>query len=178
MEKLRCKKCGETLELTDTSDQFVCPKCQNKWEVKSRNGMFTLNEVEKNKDAKVESVKGNKTGILGWLGEHLLPIIAFLLLVFAHRKFPYFYYQILRWVVCITFILYTVHFWEKVKFLGIISLINGVIYNPIIPIHMKKSSWFVFNVISAVILGIFILIPAGFIEKKISQKPIKGDKDT
>ena len=90
----------------------------------------------------------------------ILKIIAIIMLLFALADNPYWYYQILHWVVCwvagyLAYLEYNkIHYpWTWV--FGIIA----VLFNPLSTIHFYKDTWLVFNVITAGILIISIIYP-------------------
>ncbi len=87
----------------------------------------------------------------------LVPIGILSLAVFP---WPYGYYQLLRVIVCVISIALFI-FECKRSGVGIWSslfLINALIYNPIIPIHLDKAFWFFINVISVIIFMVHFII--------------------
>ena len=82
---------------------------------------------------------------------NLNKIVAVLLLI-ALVPFPYAYYQLLRIVVTVAAAIYAYMFYEqnqtpKTIAFGFIVLI----WNPIFPIYMDRSTWMILDVIGAAI---------------------------
>ena len=78
-------------------------------------------------------------------------IVALLLLI-ALIPLPYAYYQLLRIVVTVAAAIYAYRFYEdnqtsKATIFGLIALI----WNPLFPIYMDRSTWIVLDVIGAAI---------------------------
>lgn len=83
-----------------------------------------------------------------------LKIIGIVLLCISFFDVGYFFYQLLRWYICLLG-LYIV-FWyyekkDKILWVWIFGLI-AVIFNPIAPIHFKHDIWVILDVIVMVIL--------------------------
>ena len=81
------------------------------------------------------------------------------LLLLAIFPFPYGYYVLLRLVVFLTagflaWFSYTGNRSAWAWTMGFIALF----FNPIIPLHFGREAWMVFDVVVAVILGIFLFI--------------------
>lgn len=90
----------------------------------------------------------------------ILKIIAILMLLIALADNPYWYYQILRWVVCsiagyFAYLEYQKNHYPWTWAFGIIA----VLFNPLSTIHLDKDTWIVLNVITAGILIISIIYP-------------------
>lgn len=80
-------------------------------------------------------------------------IIAAILLLLALAHMPYGYYLFLRWFVCIAAI-YGVWVASKQGFhvWAWVLLPIGLLFNPLIPIHMRRQEWITFDIISAIVL--------------------------
>jgi glucan phosphoethanolaminetransferase (alkaline phosphatase superfamily) len=90
---------------------------------------------------------------------HLIPaIIAAVMLFGALGRWPYGYYQLLRFVVCgvSVYVAYTAYTWQKMWAVWLFGFI-AVLFNPLIPIHLSREAWQPINVICAILL-IFIVV--------------------
>ncbi|MCC6127559.1 MAG: DUF3592 domain-containing protein [Pirellulales bacterium] len=96
----------------------------------------------------------------------LSAVSAYLLYDAAFEVYPYAFYQILRWIVCCTAILFAVdaHRWKKTWALWTFAVM-AILFNPIVPIHLTRDSWSVIDRIAAVV----ILVGA------FTVKPIRDD---
>ena len=77
-------------------------------------------------------------------------VSAILLLLGILNGWPYAYYIFLRWIICGTAIFNAVGF-SKAKLIGW-ALVFGAIallFNPIFPVYMNKSSWVGIDLISS-----------------------------
>ncbi len=72
------------------------------------------------------------------------------MLLFAILSLPYGYYQILRWVITLSsvFLMYK-NFKQGYETAAFIMIIIGILFNPIFPIYMQKSTWAIFDLICA-----------------------------
>lgn len=85
-----------------------------------------------------------------------LRIISIIFLVGALISgLPYFYFQILRFVVFGTTIFCSTLIKENNNW-KIIFIVIGVLFNPFIPIHFPRELWWFLDLITAIILGISI----------------------
>ncbi|MCZ2223431.1 MAG: hypothetical protein LC122_07350 [Chitinophagales bacterium] len=83
----------------------------------------------------------------------ILRLISGILLLIAIGSHPYSYYILLRWIVCGTslfsgwvFSEIKQHNWAWAFF------IIGILFNPIIPVYLDKTSWVLIDLISAALL--------------------------
>lgn len=76
----------------------------------------------------------------------------------------YWIYQILRWVVTITAIVFAFGFYKNCQWKFVLCCIIAVLFNPIAPIYLKKSVWAYVDIITA---GLFLII--GFYKKNIKS---------
>jgi len=77
-----------------------------------------------------------------------LIIIAILFLlgaVFLH--FPYSYYQLLRWVVCAAAVMLA---YKTTGGKQAVAVTIALLFNPIIPVHLDRSTWAVLDAGAAV----------------------------
>lgn len=82
-----------------------------------------------------------------------LSIISATLLILAIPSFlPYDYYIILRWVITISAIINAVGF-NKSKLTGWVLIFSAlaILFNPLFPIYLNKSSWVAIDLISTII---------------------------
>jgi len=88
-----------------------------------------------------------------------IPAIISILMLFAGipKFFPYGYYTLLRLVVCGTggYIAYFA-FEEEKRFIGFLSVLVALLFNPIIPIHLAKDAWIVIDFITAIFFTVTI----------------------
>jgi hypothetical protein len=78
-----------------------------------------------------------------------LKIICSILLAIALLNNPYGYYQILKWVVTISSsYIASGYFKSNKEKLGWIFVSVAILYNPIIPIFLDRSTWEIVNVIT------------------------------
>jgi len=96
-------------------------------------------------------------------------IIASVLLLVALYNFPIGYYKFLRWVICSTAI-YTAYVSfiknNEINFGVWLFGLIGVLFNPITPFYIGKSSW----KIADLIVGVIFLISTFIIKEKESYK--------
>jgi len=73
------------------------------------------------------------------------------------KFFPYGYYTLLRLIVCGTsgYIAYFA-FEEEKRFIGVLSILVAILFNPIIPIHLAKDAWIIIDFITAIFFAITI----------------------
>jgi hypothetical protein len=81
-------------------------------------------------------------------------IIPAILSIVALAQLPYGYYQFLRIVICIAAAYLTYGEYQlddKVTVWAIVFALLAILFNPIIPVHLKRDLWAVFNIICAII---------------------------
>jgi hypothetical protein len=88
----------------------------------------------------------------------------------ALAKWPYGYYQLLRFIVCgvAVYIAYAAFNWQKIWAVWLLGFI-AVLFNPLIPIHLSKALWQSIDVVCACvffILAFAIKKPSHFVGKK------------
>jgi len=82
---------------------------------------------------------------------HLIPaIIAALLLFGALARWPYGYYQLLRFVVCgvSVYVAFVAYNWQKLWATWLFSFI-ALLFNPLLPVHLSQEIWQPIDVICA-----------------------------
>lgn len=88
------------------------------------------------------------------LKQNWFTILAGIMLLLAIPSiWPYSYYQILRWVVAIV-VSYNAYLAYESKQNGwlFIMVAIAILFNPIAPIHLEKSTWTIFNLITSGIM--------------------------
>jgi hypothetical protein len=94
---------------------------------------------------------------------HLIPtLIATLMLFGALGRWPYGYYQLLRFVVCgvSAYLAYMTYNWQKIWAVWLFGFI-ALLFNPLIVIHLSRELWQPIDFICAV-----LFIIAAFVLKK------------
>ncbi len=96
----------------------------------------------------------------------LVRIIAAGLLMWGLARHSYDYYTLLRWIVCASggYLIYTAYDLRKTPWVWIFGGI-AILFNPIIPIHLKKSTWASIDVIS----GVVMIISIFFVREKVKS---------
>jgi FtsH-binding integral membrane protein len=87
-------------------------------------------------------------------------IIATLLLILAaFYRFPYSFYQILRWAVFAIcgYSAYISFTQNKTRWVVSFALI-ALLFNPILSFHFSREIWQIFNIIAAIVTALSILI--------------------
>lgn len=77
------------------------------------------------------------------------------LLLAIPSGWPYDFYILLRWIIFITSLIVAIGF-HKSGLNGWMMVFGGVVFlfNPIIPIHLAKSSWVLIDFVSAILFFI------------------------
>lgn len=79
-----------------------------------------------------------------------LLIVTSIALLVTVLPLPYFYYQILRWLVCTTLIILYVNSNKTGEQSPLIVwIIIAIIFNPVSPIHFPKSLWLIIDIATA-----------------------------
>lgn len=74
------------------------------------------------------------------------------MLLLALGTWPYSYYQLLRFAICIgSFYLVWYLMSIKAYLWGWLFIIPGILFNPILPIYMARGSWQTFDVVFAIV---------------------------
>jgi hypothetical protein len=84
---------------------------------------------------------------------HLIPaVIAAVMLLAATGKWPYGYYQFMRWAVCAAavFVAYKGVTFKQVWAVCVFGAV-AVLFNPLVPIHLKRATWPTFDVLAAAV---------------------------
>lgn len=80
-------------------------------------------------------------------------LVSIILLIIGVVQLPYFYYQILRWVVSGSEFYTALLFYQtNNRKWAWILIISGILYNPIAPFFLNKGIWNAINVVTAILL--------------------------
>lgn len=81
-------------------------------------------------------------------------VIAAILLVLALASWPYGYYIFLRWTVAVAagLLAYTAYTLQKTAWV-VIGVTLLILWNPIAPVHLDRSTWSVLDIVAAVLFG-------------------------
>jgi len=94
-------------------------------------------------------------------------IVAIIILLIALADMPYYYYQLLRWIICGVAI-YSAYLatqyvsTRRYKFDGkdsgwtIIFIVIAILYNPISSIGLDRSMWAILDIVTAIIIWVSI----------------------
>lgn len=86
-------------------------------------------------------------------------IIAILLVAAVFGRWPYGFYTLLRLVVCGTSVyLAFLSGAAKSKFWPWLMGGLAILFNPLVPIHLHRSSWQVLDVLAATVLAVFVAL--------------------
>jgi hypothetical protein len=99
----------------------------------------------------------------------ILAVIAALMLFGALGRWPYGYYQLLRWVTCgaCVWIAVIAYSWQKIWVTWLFGII-AILFNPIVPIHLSREIWQPINIVCACVffvLAFAIKKPLHFVGK-------------
>ena len=91
--------------------------------------------------------------VVQWLllRPHLIPCLAAaIMLLGAFGRWPYDYYRLLRWVTCSAslFVAYRA-FVCRVNWIIWLFCLSALLFNPILPIHLKRDIWQIIDGIAA-----------------------------
>jgi hypothetical protein len=84
-------------------------------------------------------------------------IIAIIVLIGAFADNPYGYYQILRWIVAgiCGYIAYT-SYKEKKEVWAWIMGVTAILYNPVAPIYLDRSTWEIVDILVIIFLAMYM----------------------
>ena len=79
-------------------------------------------------------------------------ILSILILFGAIAEWPYGYYTLLRWITCIASILIAFQAFEKnIDWAKVVFIIIAILFNPLAPIYLSRSTWIPLDVITAIL---------------------------
>lgn len=97
----------------------------------------------------------------------IMKIVAIIMLFWALADNPYFYYQILHWVICWLAVYLTYLAYQNKKNIWIwLFAISAVCFNPILPIYFSREIWSVLDILVAVMILISIFKTKNSISNK------------
>jgi len=80
-------------------------------------------------------------------------ILSIFMLLGAIAEWPYGYYSLLRWITCIASILVAFQAFEKnIDWAKVIFIIIAILFNPLAPIYLSRSTWIPIDIITAILL--------------------------
>jgi hypothetical protein len=78
-------------------------------------------------------------------------ILSIFMLFGAIAEWPYGYYILLRWITCITSILVAFQAFEKnIDWAKVVFIVIAILFNPIAPIYLSRSTWVPIDIITAI----------------------------
>jgi hypothetical protein len=78
-------------------------------------------------------------------------ILSIFMLFGAIAEWPYGYYTLLRWITCIASMLVTFQAFEKnIDWAKIIFIVIAILFNPLAPIYLSRSTWMPIDIITAI----------------------------
>jgi len=78
-------------------------------------------------------------------------ILSIFMLFGAIAEWPYGYYTFLRWITCITSILVVLQAFEKnINWAKVIFIIIAILFNPLAPFYLSRSTWISLDIITAI----------------------------
>ena len=88
--------------------------------------------------------------------------VSIMMLLIAALELPYDYYVFLRWIICGSsgYFAY-IYFQDGFRKVGYVFLGIAIIFNPIAPFYLNKSTWIIIDIIVA---GMFLI--SIFVRKK------------
>lgn len=108
-----------------------------------------------------------------WFAQNWYKIVATLLLLIALGDLEYGYYQLLRWLI--TGASAYSAFWaygNGSKSWMWLFVVLAILFNPVAPIHLEKSTWQVIDLITAVIFAV------SSFSRKFQNRSNISDKDS
>jgi len=79
-------------------------------------------------------------------------ILSIFMLFGAIAEWPYGYYTMLRWIACISSILVVLQAFEKnIDWVKVVFIVIAILFNPLAPIYLSRSTWIPLDIISAIL---------------------------
>lgn len=106
---------------------------------------------------------------------HLIPAaIAAVMLLLAVCKWPYAYYQIMRWVVSAAGVFVAWKGWTFKQTWAIWAFgFIAVLFNPLVPFHINRNTWQVLDMLAA---AAFITVTVALIRPSPSANNVGSDE--
>ena len=81
-----------------------------------------------------------------------LIILSVFMLFGAVAEWPYGYYIFLRWITCIASILVIFQaFGKSIDWAKVVFIIIAILFNPIAPIYLSRSTWIPLDIVIAIV---------------------------
>lgn len=89
---------------------------------------------------------------------NFLSVTSIALLVWALTNNPYWYYQMLRWIIAGSagYLAYIFYEEEEKKWMWVMVII-AILFNPIFPIYLSREIWTPIDIIAAVLFLVIIV---------------------
>jgi len=79
-------------------------------------------------------------------------ILTIFMLFGAIAEWPYGYYTMLKWITCISSILVVLQAFEKnIDWAKVVFIVIAILFNPLAPIYLSRSTWIPLDIITAII---------------------------
>ena len=104
-----------------------------------------------------------------------VPVIGCILalLTASFSRWPYGFYILLRLGVCTVSVYWAVEMFKQQQTLWVWALgANAVLFNPVLPIHMARSSWRIINLLAALFLATWMTFSAYVKTGRIGRKDL------
>lgn len=94
-----------------------------------------------------------------FIKENWYKLAAAAILIIAIADHPYSYYQLTRWVTTIIglYLAYTYHQEQRVGLMWLFIALS-ILFNPIAPFYLEKSTWHLFDLFGGVLFIISVFI--------------------
>lgn len=106
---------------------------------------------------------------------HIIPCIAAaVLLLVALFELPYGYYIFLRWTVCIAACFTAWAFYaanERPTLIMLLMTVIAILFNPIVPVHLTRSTWAIIDVVTAIVFGTAATLPFASSRQTLKNDP-------
>lgn len=90
------------------------------------------------------------------------------MLLLAVLPLPYGYYILLRWIVCGSGVIFAIAGWHFLKPLAVLSSLQAILFNPLVPVYLNKEAWSVVDLAAA----IYILIAWALLQGRQKNPPL------
>jgi hypothetical protein len=85
--------------------------------------------------------------------------VAAVMLLAAVGEWPYVYYQLTRWAVCAATVFVASTAWKfKQAWAVLVFVFVAVLFNPLLPFHIKRESWQVIDLLAAAIFVVAMVL--------------------
>lgn len=90
--------------------------------------------------------------------KNILSIISIMMLLLAIPDvWPYFYFQLLRWVVC-GIAIFNIFFSHEIgkRYWPWVMGVVAILFNPILPFYLDKGMWVFIDIVVAIVTSVFV----------------------